>query len=54
MVADFISADHGWLCLPDGKDHARVLFKPGKNRDGYFDCKDIINNQADTAMDILK
>jgi transposase len=53
MVADFISADYGWLTSPDGNESARVLFKPGKNRDGYFDCEDIIN-QTSTAMDILQ
>jgi hypothetical protein len=53
MVADFISADYGWLCSPDGQESARVLFKPGKNRDGYFDCDDIID-QSTKAMDILE
>jgi len=46
MVADFVSADYGWLCSPDGKERARVLFKPGKNRDGYFDCEDIIEHEV--------
>ena len=53
MIADFVSADYGWLCSPDGTESARVLFKPGKNRDGYFDCEDIIK-QAGTAMDIIQ
>jgi hypothetical protein len=53
MVADFVSADYGWLCSPDGSQQARILFKPGKNRDGYFDCEEIID-QTTTAMDILK
>ena len=52
MIADFISADFGWLISPDGKQSARRLFKPGKNRDGYFSNEDIIE-QADEAMDIL-
>lgn len=30
MVADFISADHGWLRSPDGAESARILFKAGK------------------------
>ena len=30
MVADFVSADYGWLRSPDGKQEARVLFKAGK------------------------
>ena len=53
MVADFVSADYGWLCSSDGSERARVFFKPGKNRDGYFDCNDIIE-QVGTAMDIVQ
>ena len=52
MVADFVSADYGWLRSPDGAEKARVLFKPGKNRDGYFTHEDIIQ-QAEHAIDIL-
>ena len=53
MVADFVSADYGWLRSPDGKEQARVLFKAGKARDGYFTNDDIIK-QAEKAMDILE
>ncbi|TFK83979.1 hypothetical protein K466DRAFT_497444 [Polyporus arcularius HHB13444] len=53
MVADFVSADYGWLRSPDGKESARVLFKPGKNRDGYFTHEEILTH-ATTAMDILQ
>ena len=53
MIANFISADFGWLTSPDGKRSARRLFKPGKNHDGYFSNEDIIE-QADEAIDILK
>ena len=53
MIADFVSANYRWMCSPDGKDHARVLFKPKKNQDGYFNCDDIIQ-QVKTAMDILQ
>lgn len=53
MVADFISADHGWLRSPDGKEEARVLFKAGANRDGYFTNEEILE-QATHAMDILE
>src|SRR6266487_1108564 len=52
MVADFVSADYGWLHSPDGNDTARVLFKAGKSRDGYFTNEEIIK-QAHSAMDIL-
>ena len=53
MVADFISANYGWLRSPDGKEEARVLFKAGKARQGYFSNEDILM-QATTAMDILE
>jgi len=52
MIADFVSADFGWLVSSDGKRSARWLFKPGKNRDGYFTNEDIIK-QADDAINIL-
>ena len=53
MVADFVSADYGWLRSPDGKETARVLFRARKNRDGYFESDDIIA-QAMNAIKILK
>jgi hypothetical protein len=53
MVADFISADYGWLRSPDENKRAHVFFKAGKNRDGYFDCEDVLE-QAGAAMDILQ
>jgi len=53
MVADFVSADHGWLCSPDGTESAQVLFKAGKARDGYFTNEEIIMQVAN-AMDILE
>jgi hypothetical protein len=43
MVADFVSADYGWLRSPDGTEDAWVLFKAGKAREGYFTNKDILN-----------
>ncbi|KAJ3806901.1 hypothetical protein F5876DRAFT_90847 [Lentinula aff. lateritia] len=49
---DFISADYGWLRSCDRKDSAQVVFRPGKNHDGYFDNDDILE-QAQHAMDIL-
>ncbi|KIM58662.1 hypothetical protein SCLCIDRAFT_16731 [Scleroderma citrinum Foug A] len=52
MVADFVSADYGWLRSPDGKEHARVLFKAGKTQDGYFTNDDIVA-QTGRAMDVL-
>jgi hypothetical protein len=54
MVADFISADYGWLQSPSNpKIAARVLFKAGIDRQGYFDNKSILE-QTRTAMDILE
>ncbi len=52
MAADFILADYGWLRSPDSKESTRVLFRPGKNRDGYFTHEEILA-QATAAMDIL-
>ena len=54
MVADFISADYGWLkSIDDPSKAARVLFKAGIDRQGYFDNKDVLE-QTRTAMDILE
>ena len=52
MVADFVSADYGWLKSTDGVQSTRVLFKAGKQREGYFTNADILSH-AGTAMDIL-
>jgi hypothetical protein len=53
MVADLVSADYGWLQSPDGAEEARVLFKAGKNCEGYFTSEDILK-QAEKAINILK
>jgi hypothetical protein len=52
MVADFVSANYGWLTSSDGKQSTRVLFKAGKQCEGYFTNKDILNH-ASSVMDIL-
>ncbi|TFY77445.1 hypothetical protein EWM64_g6566 [Hericium alpestre] len=52
MIADFVSADHGWLRSPDGQESTRVLWKTGGARDGYF-TNDEILEQVTKAMDIL-
>ncbi|KAI0039257.1 hypothetical protein FA95DRAFT_1585324 [Auriscalpium vulgare] len=52
---DMVSADYGFLRCPgpDGeKEAARVYFKAGKNREGYFTNDDILRQVA-KAMDIL-
>jgi len=53
MVADFFSAEYGWLRSPDGKKSARVLFRAGKAREGYFDNNNILD-QVSVAMDIVQ
>lgn len=52
MVSDFFSADYGWLRSRDGNRSARVLFRAGKNREGYFTYENIISQLTD-ATDIL-
>jgi len=53
MVTGLVSADYGWLQSPDGKEEARVLFKAGKNWEGYFMADDILK-QPEKAIDILQ
>lgn len=53
MISDFVSADYGWLQSPDGSETARMVFRAGKNRDGYF-TNDSILGQVARAMDILE
>jgi hypothetical protein len=53
MVADFVSADYGWLRSPDGKESVWVLFKAGKGHEGYF-MNENIKDQMDKAMAILE
>jgi hypothetical protein len=52
MVADFVSSTLGWLSSPDGNERARVTLRPGKGRDGYFSCGEVLEQLA-AAMDIL-
>jgi transposase len=51
MAAHFVSADYGWLQSPDGQETARVLFKAGKAREGYFTNENVLE-QAQCAMEI--
>ncbi|KAF8155272.1 hypothetical protein BJ912DRAFT_453668 [Pholiota molesta] len=53
MAAEFVSAEYGFLCSPDGKESARVLFKAGKMREGYFDNNNI-RKQTAVAMELCK
>jgi hypothetical protein len=52
MIADYASPDYGFLRSPDKTESARVIFKAGKAREGYFKCEDILK-QAANAMDLL-
>jgi hypothetical protein len=52
MIADYVSADFGWLTSLDGKNSAQKIMKPGKNRDGYM-THDDIEVQAELAMDVV-
>ncbi|KAF8582984.1 hypothetical protein K439DRAFT_1647402 [Ramaria rubella] len=53
MVSDFYSPDLGWLKSKDGSCEARILFKAGKNRDGYFDCEDFCK-QTELAIELFE
>ena len=53
MVAHFVSADYGYLQSPDGTETARVLFKAGKGRDGYYTNERIIQH-AEKAIEIVQ
>src|SRR5260221_4472556 len=53
MVADFVSADYGWLRSPNGQEDAWVLLKIGKSQEGYFTNDDVLK-QTHRAMDILQ
>ena len=46
MAMDFISANYGWIALPDGSEWTQVLFKAGKSHEGYFTNDDIIKHLA--------
>ncbi|KAI0279057.1 hypothetical protein BC826DRAFT_945842, partial [Russula brevipes] len=51
MVSDFLTSDFGRL--RDDEEEARILFKAGKNRDGYFTSEDLLK-QVDRAIDIFE
>ncbi|KAI0037719.1 hypothetical protein FA95DRAFT_1506618 [Auriscalpium vulgare] len=53
MVADFVSADYGFMRSPTGDESTRILFRAGKNREGWWESDDILDH-ADKAMDILQ
>ncbi|KAF7291457.1 hypothetical protein MKEN_01489100 [Mycena kentingensis (nom. inval.)] len=51
MVADYVSADFGWLRGENGQS-ARRTMRPGKNRDGYFTGAEV-EEQAQAAALIV-
>ncbi|KIO17278.1 hypothetical protein M407DRAFT_16346 [Tulasnella calospora MUT 4182] len=53
MVADFVSPEFGWCRSSDGNRSTRVLFKAGKNRDGYFTAEDV-QAQTHLMLDIFE
>ncbi|KAI0280561.1 hypothetical protein BC826DRAFT_924333 [Russula brevipes] len=61
MVSDFLTPDWGRLRDDDqftshiftSTREARVIFKAGKNRDGFFDADDLLQ-QVDKAIDIFE
>ncbi|KAL5499278.1 hypothetical protein ACEPAH_1796 [Sanghuangporus vaninii] len=53
MVSDFCTPEAGWLKSADGSQEARVYFRAGKNRDGYFTHKDI-EKQVQNAIEIFE
>ncbi|KAJ6553649.1 hypothetical protein B0H10DRAFT_2241965 [Mycena sp. CBHHK59/15] len=51
MVSDFLTLDWGRLVHED--DEARLLFRAGKNRDGWFNSDDVLR-QVKKAIDIFE
>jgi 5,10-methylene-tetrahydrofolate dehydrogenase/methenyl tetrahydrofolate cyclohydrolase len=52
MVANFVSADYGWLTSTDNSSLTQILFKAGKQHEGYLTNSDILAH-ASGAIDIL-
>jgi hypothetical protein len=53
MIANFVSADYGWLEDFPNSRSARIELKPGKNRGGYF-TNDEVLEQITQAMDLVE
>ena len=54
MVADFVSADYGFLSSAEGGESACIEIKPGKNRDGYFSNDDLLVQVQDAINLVCK
>jgi hypothetical protein len=52
MVANFVSANYGFLASKDGSESTCVLFKAGKGWEGYFTNNNVVEH-VESAMDIL-
>ena len=53
MIGEYFSPDFGYLRSHDGTECACVVWKPGKNCDGYFDNNNFMA-QVEKVMDILE
>ncbi|KIJ37224.1 hypothetical protein M422DRAFT_178335 [Sphaerobolus stellatus SS14] len=53
MVSDFVCPDLGWLKSKDGTREARLIFKAGKSREGYFTCDDLCR-QVELAIELFE
>ncbi|KAJ7116133.1 hypothetical protein C8R43DRAFT_1137998 [Mycena crocata] len=51
MISDFLTLD--WGRLKDEEDEARLLFRAGKNRDGWFNSEHLLK-QVELAIDIFE
>ncbi|KAF8220159.1 hypothetical protein L208DRAFT_1127784, partial [Tricholoma matsutake] len=51
MVSDFLTLE--WGRLTHGDEKAQIIFKAGKNRDGYFTADDLIK-QVDNTINIFE
>lgn len=54
MVSGFVCQEYGWLIETDGSpsDRARVFFKAGEGREGYYSRENQVN-QAEIAMNVV-
>ena len=54
MVAEFVSAEYGWMRSHDKTKTARILFRAGKGRDEYFTNKNICAHLTKAAEILSK
>ncbi|KAG1726633.1 uncharacterized protein EDB91DRAFT_1254254 [Suillus paluster] len=51
MISDMVTLD--WGRLKDDEEEACIIFKAGKNQDGYFSAEDLLV-QVEWAIDIFE